>query len=72
MFQVAEERCSLLRCPYGTLRYWDDRTRCIDCYCNEPCYGVQCPLGTKCSVELYRQGEGGAAGNADDGSTAYR
>ena len=33
----AEERCKSLRCPYGTLKYWDDRTQCEDCYCNEPC-----------------------------------
>ncbi len=24
----AEGRCSAMRCPYGTLRYYDDRTKC--------------------------------------------
>ena len=54
------------RCQYGTqrltvgnylfllfiscLRYYDERTRCEECYCNEPCHGFQCPQGTTCQV----------------------
>ena len=49
----SEERCSALRCPYGTLRYYDDRTKCEECYCNEPCRGFVCPAETSCKVEPY-------------------
>ena len=51
----SEERCSyaLTSCEYGVLRYQDDRTRCEECYCNQPCHGFQCPLTTTCQVEPY-------------------
>lgn len=60
--EEAERRCTALRCPYGTLRYYDDRTRCEECYCNEPCRGFVCPDGTSCKVEPY----------AARGETVYR
>ena len=28
----ADRRCDYLRCPYGTQRYFDDRTRCEECF----------------------------------------
>ena len=34
-------------------RYYDDRTRCDECYCYEPCSGYECPRGTTCQVEPY-------------------
>ena len=37
---------------YGTERYYDDRTRCEECYCAEPCHGFECPSGTTCQVGL--------------------
>ena len=50
----ADRRCDYLRCPYGTQRYFDDRTRCEECFCNEPCRDFQCQAGTSCRVEPYR------------------
>ena len=50
---ASEQRCGDARCEYGVLRYYDDRTRCEECYCQEPCHGFQCPAGTSCQVEPY-------------------
>jgi hypothetical protein len=50
---AADDRCARARCQYGTARYYDDRTRCEECYCNEPCHGYECPQGTSCLVEPY-------------------
>lgn len=50
---ASEERCQYARCKYGTQRYFDDRTQCEECYCNEPCQGFECPDGTSCQVEPY-------------------
>merc|ERR1712096_568321 len=49
--------------------YRDDRSKCIECYCNEPCYGHVCPLpGTKCAVEAVRSRPGQSRG----GTPQYR
>jgi hypothetical protein len=50
---ASEERCDNAPCPYGVLRYFDDRTNCEECYCNEPCHGYECPTDTSCQVDLY-------------------
>ena len=50
--QRAKEKCEGLQCPYGIMRYRDDRSQCIVCYCNEPCEGYECTQGTKCVVEV--------------------
>ena len=47
---ASEDRCNRARCKYGTDRYYDDRTRCEECYCSEPCHGFECPMGTTCQV----------------------
>lgn len=51
---ASEARCDRARCKYGTERYYDDRTRCEECYCSEPCHGFECPSGTTCQVEPYK------------------
>ena len=61
--KAARDRCETKKCEYGVLRYRDDRSKCIECYCNEPCYGYQCPSGTKCSVDLEQ---------TKSGSVSYR
>ena len=33
------------------LRYTDDRNGCEVCYCDEPCYGYECPPEHSCAVE---------------------
>ena len=46
-------------CQYGPVKYRDDRSKCIECYCNEPCYNYECHVpGTKCSVETGVQEDG--------------
>ena len=53
--KASDDRCNYAktRCEFGVLRYYDDRTQCEECYCNQPCHGFQCPLGTTCQVEPY-------------------
>ena len=49
----------MAKCQYGPLKYRDDRSKCMECYCNEPCYNFECHVpGTKCSVETERQEDG--------------
>ena len=52
---AAEERCNYGKtsCEFGVSRYQDDRTRCEECYCYQPCEGFQCPAGTTCQVDPY-------------------
>ena len=40
------------------LRYKDDRSNCMECYCNEPCYGYECPVGKQCKVEMEQSKKG--------------
>ena len=47
------------------MKYRDDRSNCIECYCNEPCYGHECPIeGTKCAVEAIKPRPGQSASEA--------
>ena len=69
ILQRARQKCENAQCPYGILRYRDDRSRCTECYCNEPCYGHECHLpGTKCAVEVVRS----RPGQSSDGIPEYR
>ena len=58
VYQRAKEKCEGLQCPYGIMKYRDDRSQCIVCYCNEPCSGYECALGTKCVVEVVNNRRG--------------
>ena len=60
--EASEERCKYASCQYGTQRYYDDRTQCEECYCNEPCHGFECPYGTSCQVGLIILGSSSTAG----------
>ena len=51
------------------MKYRDDRSNCIECYCNEPCYGHECPIpGTKCAVEVVKP----RRGQSTQGAPEYR
>jgi hypothetical protein len=56
--QASDDRCGRLECPYGKLRYRDDRSGCVECYCNEPCYGHVCADGSSCRVDLVKDRSG--------------
>ncbi|XP_063871699.1 papilin-like isoform X8 [Scylla paramamosain] len=43
--------CHLLQCPYGVQKRVDV-DGCESCSCYDPCYQVQCHVGTECSVDL--------------------
>ena len=58
ILQPAKDRCGQIQCPYGILRYKSDRSKCMECICNDPCIGKQCPSGTKCSVDLEKTRSG--------------
>ena len=58
ILQPARDRCDQIQCPYGVLRYKSDRSKCMECICNDPCIGKQCPSGTKCSVDLEKTRSG--------------
>ena len=51
---MSRDRCAAAQCPYGLVRYMDDRSGCEECYCDDPCSGHVCKPGTKCQIELYR------------------
>lgn len=67
-FQESKIRCDSVKCPYGVIRYRDDRSSCVECHCNEPCDGFQCTFeGTKCAVELiWNQGRNQSTGDSSD------
>ena len=65
--QRAKQKCEKAQCPYGIMKYRDDRSRCIECYCNEPCYGHECPIpGTKCAVEAVKSRSGQSSNSAPE------
>lgn len=45
--------CDSLRCPYGILKSYDGE--CERCECEDPCADYECPIDSKCSVDLTDQ-----------------
>jgi papilin len=45
--------CESLRCPYGILKSYDGE--CERCECEDPCASFDCPIDSKCSVDLRDQ-----------------
>ena len=46
--------CNSLRCPYGLLKSYD--SGCERCECEDPCMDYDCPIDSKCSVDITDQG----------------
>lgn len=46
--------CNTLRCPYGLLKSYDGV--CERCECEDPCKDYDCPIDSKCSVDVQDQG----------------
>lgn len=42
-----------MRCPYGLLKSYDGA--CERCECEDPCADYECPIDSKCSVDLTDQ-----------------
>ncbi|CRL07350.1 CLUMA_CG020329, isoform A [Clunio marinus] len=45
--------CESLRCPYGLLKSYD--AGCEQCECEDPCAEYECPIDSKCSVDVSDQ-----------------
>lgn len=45
--------CDSLRCPYGILKSYDGE--CERCDCEDPCKEYDCPIDSKCSVDVTDQ-----------------
>lgn len=45
--------CNSLRCPYGILKSYDGS--CERCECEDPCADYECPIDSKCSVDITDQ-----------------
>lgn len=47
------QHCDSLRCPYGILKSYDGE--CERCDCEDPCGDYDCPIDSKCSVDVTDQ-----------------